>query len=114
MTVAGDSPIFPDVARAMVPGRSEGYQMTNSPKLSARARTALQVLRNGGEFRYALEQNSYTGIRQFRWRLLTARGSRVPGVAGATFQELEREGIEFRTRYNGFSGESTSYLLATE
>jgi hypothetical protein len=75
---------------------------------------ALDVLTKGGQFCYHLEDNSYTGIRQFRWRLLTARGTRVPGVAGATFHELERNGIEFRTRYNGFSGESTSYLLATE
>lgn len=85
--------------------------MTNMPKLSARATEALDVLADGGQFKYALERNSYTGREQFQWRLLGARGGRIGGIGGAAFRELESKGFAFRRVANGFTGSSTSYYL---
>lgn len=86
--------------------------MSNLPKLSARAADALNVLGDGGSFKYALERNTYTGREQFQWRLLNARGFRISGIGGAAFRELEAKGFAFRMVRNGFTGSSTSYYLA--
>ena len=85
--------------------------MTNMPNLSTRAKAALDILADGGQFKYALERNSYTGREQFQWRLLAARGGRVPGIGGAAFHELEDKGFAFRRVANGFMGSSSSYYL---
>jgi hypothetical protein len=85
--------------------------MNNMPKLTARASDALNILADGGSFRYALERNNYTGREQFQWHLLGARGGRISGIGGATFRELESKGFAFRRVANGFTGSSTSYYL---
>ncbi len=88
--------------------------MTQMPKLSTRASDALNVLADGGEFKYALERNSYTGREQFQWRLKAASGCTVRGIGGATFRELESKGFAFRRVANSFTGSSSSYYLKTE
>ena len=40
--------------------------MDDVPALSIMARKALKVLKEGGEFRYALEMSSYTRREQFK------------------------------------------------
>ena len=69
--------------------------MTNMPKLSNRAKKALDVLADGGRFVNRLERNSYTGREQFCRRLLTSRSwnSVVPGIGAAAFHELDRAGF---------------------
>jgi hypothetical protein len=85
--------------------------MTNLPKLSSRATKALDVLADGGSFRYALERNGYTGREQFQWRLLSASGCRISGVGGKAYYELVKAGFDFRREANGFTGSSASYYL---
>lgn len=86
---------------------------SNMPALSSRARRALEVLSNGGEFKYALERNSFTGREQFQWRLIAANGGKVAGMGHATYHELNNAGLMGHGRPNGFTGSSTSYRLAT-
>ncbi len=85
--------------------------MTNQPKLSARASTALDILADGGSFRYGLERNSYTGREQFAWRLQTAGGSRVHGVGGAAYRELTGKGFAFKRTAAGFTGSAAYFHL---
>jgi hypothetical protein len=54
------------------------------------ARRALAVLKEGGEFRYALEMSSYTRREQFKARLKTAAGRTVGGIGVSTMYELKR------------------------
>jgi hypothetical protein len=84
---------------------------TNLPKMSKRAAQALDVLADGGRFRYGLERNSYTGREQFQWRLEHARGGRVHGVGGAAYRELCSKGFAFRSEAAGFTGIATYYYL---
>lgn len=65
---------------------------TNLPPLSGRARKALDVLADGGQFCHGLERNSYTGREQFHYRLQKA-GSTVRGVGMAAFYELKDAGL---------------------
>jgi len=69
--------------------------MTNMPKLSARAKLALEVLADGGRFVERLERDRYTGRDQFHKRLLRngAWSSVVKGVGMAAFYELEEAGF---------------------
>jgi hypothetical protein len=69
--------------------------MTNMPKLSSRAKKALDVLSNGGRFCVRLERDSYTGREQFKHRLLaTLSGSSVvKGVGLSAFYELKDGGF---------------------
>jgi hypothetical protein len=67
--------------------------MTELPALSTLARKALDVLKEGGEFRYALETNSFTKREQFKTRLKTAGQRTVRGIGFATMDELRREGM---------------------
>jgi hypothetical protein len=67
--------------------------MTELPALSTLARKALDVLKEGGEFRYALETKSYTKREQFRTRLKNSRGGTVRGIGFVTMDELRREGM---------------------
>ena len=60
--------------------------------LSARAQRALEVLRAGGKFRYALE-SGYRGREQFRMRLRGPRGEVVPGIGYQAKVELEAAGL---------------------
>jgi hypothetical protein len=55
--------------------------------LSTRAIKAVEVLKNGGEFRYALETDPYTKRTQFKARLLM-KGKTVKGFGHAVFSEL--------------------------
>jgi hypothetical protein len=64
----------------------------NGCALSGRAAKALEVLRAGGKFRYALE-SGYGGREQFKMRLLGANLRRVPGVGYAAKVELEQAGL---------------------
>ncbi len=67
--------------------------MTECPALSTLARKALDVLRRGGEFRYALETNSFTKREQFKARLRTASGRTVRGIGISTMYELKGQGL---------------------
>lgn len=69
--------------------------MSNLPKLSNRAKLALDVLADGGRFVNRLERNSYTGREQFHRRLLrnSSWNSVVRGVGTAAFHELEKAGM---------------------
>jgi hypothetical protein len=75
-----------------LPHRTETV-MTELPALSTLARKALDVLKEGGEFRYALETNSYTKREQFRTRQKNGRGGPVRGIGFGTMDELRREGM---------------------
>jgi hypothetical protein len=85
--------------------------MSNVPKLSARAANALNVLADGGSFRYGLETNSYTRREQFQWRLKAANGCTVRGIGGAAYRELAKAGFAFRSEASGFTGIATHYRL---
>ncbi|QRM34801.1 hypothetical protein [Microvirga sp. VF16] len=67
--------------------------MTELPALSTLARKALDVLKEGGEFRYALETSRFTKREQFKTHLKTATQGTVRGIGFATMDELRREGI---------------------
>jgi hypothetical protein len=66
---------------------------TNLPKLSGRAKLALDVLADGGQFVHRLERNSYTGREQFHYRLKRAGGALVRGVGLSAFYELKDLGF---------------------
>jgi hypothetical protein len=89
-------------------------EQSNLPKLSARAKQALDVLADGGRFVHRLERNSYTGREQWQYRL--ARGLStgiVRGIGLAAFHELQRAGL---LAYCASEGTSVSsyYKLNTE
>jgi hypothetical protein len=67
--------------------------MKDLPALSSMARKALKVLKEGGEFRYALEMSSYTRREQFKARLKTASGRTVRGIGISTMYELKGHGL---------------------
>ena len=69
--------------------------MTNLPKLSSRAKRALEILADGGRFVERLERDRYTGRDQFHTRLLRtgAYSSAVKGVGMAAFYELKEAGF---------------------
>ena len=69
--------------------------MDNLPKLSGRARQALDVLADGGTFVYRLERNSYTGREQWETRLLDAGKYVVRGIGRAAKEELDKAGMLF-------------------
>jgi hypothetical protein len=56
--------------------------------MSKRTETAIEVLKSGGYFRYALER-SYQGGEKFKMRLRAANGAVVKGVGYQTKTELE-------------------------
>lgn len=87
--------------------------MSNMPKLSKRASGALDVLADGGSFRYGLETNSYTRREQFQWRLKTASGNTVRGIGGAAYHELVAAGFSFAREASGFTGSAAYYTLNT-
>ena len=88
--------------------------MSNLPKMSARATEALEVLSNGGEFRYALERNNYTGREQFQWRLKNSSGVTIKGISGAAYRELCKLGFGFSFHPSGFTGSCSSYRLKVD
>jgi len=67
--------------------------MIELPALSTLARKALAVLEKGGEFRYALEMNTYTRREQFKARLKTASNATVRGIGVLTMHELRNAGL---------------------
>ena len=67
--------------------------MNDLPALSSLARKALEVLKEGGEFRYALETSSYTRREQFKARLKTTFGRTVRGIGISTMYELKGHGL---------------------
>lgn len=84
----------------------------NYPKLSIRARKALDVLADGGQIRHGLERNSYTGREKFEYRLKMG-GSTVHGFGFATFRELQDAGMIMRAD-GGHTSVSTYYKLKVE
>ncbi|XHB99367.1 hypothetical protein ABWH97_00005 [Nitratireductor sp. ac15] len=81
------------------------------PYISARARKALDVLADGGQFVHRLERNAYTGRDQFAYRLLKG-GSVHKGFGLSVFYELRNKG--FLTLAGGSTSVSTYYKLNTE
>ena len=67
--------------------------MSDLPALSTMARKALAVLKEGGEFRYALEMSRYTRREQFKARLKNATGRTVRGIGVSTMYELKGHGL---------------------
>lgn len=88
--------------------------MSNLPKLSTRAKQALDILADGGCFTYALERNGYTGREQFQWRLRARNGGKVHGIGRAAYYELNALGFIGHGRPSGFTGSSTRYYLNRE
>lgn len=84
--------------------------MSNLPKLSNRAKQALEILSNGGKFRHGLERNSYTGRDQFTYRL-QHNGQTIKGMGFSTFQELSKNG--FLADAGGSTSVSSYYKLNT-
>jgi hypothetical protein len=80
---------------------------SNLPKLSSRAKKALDVLADGGKFVCRLERDSYTGREQFAYRLLK-EGHVVRGVGLAAFYEIKDE---FLTVCDNNTSVSTYYEL---
>lgn len=85
--------------------------MSNLPKLSNRAKLALEVLSNGGQFRDMLERNTYTGFEKWRMRLLTDSRAVVAGIGRSTFYELDKLGMIARGGAN--TSVSSYYKLRT-
>lgn len=88
--------------------------MSNLPKLTSRAKQALDILADGGCFTYALERNGYTGREQFQWHLRARTGGNVRGIGRATYHELNDLGFMGHGKPSGFTGSSTSYYLNRE
>ena len=82
--------------------------MSNLPKLSNRAKRALDILADGGEIVHRLERNSYTGREQFQTRFI-ANGSTIRGLGFATRAELEGAGFRFISTHH--TTVSTYYKL---
>lgn len=83
--------------------------MTNLPTLSNRAKKALEILADGGEFVCRLERNSYTGREQFAYRLLKD-GYVVRGIGLAAFYEIKDR---FLAICDNNTSVSTYYKLRT-
>jgi hypothetical protein len=77
--------------------------------MTPRATRALEILRAGGEFRYALT-TGWRGREQFEWSLVT-RGMKHRGYGHHTFYALKAAGFEFASRASGFTGSATYYAL---
>ena len=60
--------------------------------MSPRTQKAIEVLKQGGCFRRALE-TQYRGNEQFEYRLRDKSGQVVKGFGFATFHELETSGM---------------------
>ena len=69
--------------------------MSNLPKMSARAATALSVLGDGGQFVERLERNTFTRREQWETRLLDSSRNVVSGIGRAAFRELNALGLLF-------------------
>lgn len=55
--------------------------------ISTRAAKAIELLKNGAEYRHMLERDSYTGREQFQYRLI-ANGKPIKGYGIQTFYEI--------------------------
>lgn len=60
--------------------------------ISKRAERAIEVLKSGGYFRYALERH-YHGGEKFKMRLRSATGQVIAGVGHAACHELRAKGL---------------------
>lgn len=85
---------------------------SNMPKISSRARKALDLLANGGRMVVRLERNSYTGREQFETRFLGENGGVVPGLGVKTKFELEAAGFFLSPVH--WTSVSTYYKLAAD
>lgn len=74
--------------------------------LSARAKKAVEILKSGGQFRYALERDSYTGYSQFKASLVL-KGHKVKGFGHSVFSDLR----PFLVMAGGGTSVSTYYNL---
>ncbi len=81
--------------------------MTNLPQLSNRAKKALDILADGGQFVCRLERNSYTRRDQFQYRLLKD-GHVVRGIGLSAFYEIKDQ---FLTICDHNTSVSTYYKL---
>jgi uncharacterized protein YjhX (UPF0386 family) len=81
--------------------------MTNLPNLSNRAKKALDILADGGQFVCRLERNSYTRREQFAYRLLKD-GHVVRGIGLSAFYEIKDK---FLTICDHNTSVSTYYKL---
>lgn len=84
--------------------------MTNLPDLSSRAKKALEVLADGGQFVHRLERNRYTGREQFAYRLLKG-GHVIRGIGMQAFYEIKDK---FLTICDHNTSVSTYYQLRKE
>lgn len=85
--------------------------MTNLTHISPRARKALDILADGGQFVQRLERDAYTGRDQFAYRLMMA-GQVVKGFGLAVFYELNN--ARFLKTAGGSTSVSTYYSLDRE
>ena len=85
--------------------------MSGFPKLSNHAQAALEVLKEGGWFKYSLVRNSFTGREQFQWRLHRVGGFTVKGYGHHTFHELNNAGFMGYGEPSGFIGTNAIYRL---
>jgi hypothetical protein len=83
--------------------------MSNLPKLSKRARAALDLLADGGQMVERLERDRYTGREQFHTRFMM-KGSVVRGLGIKTKFELQDAGFRFVTANS--TSVSTYYKLS--
>lgn len=83
---------------------------TNLTHISPRARKALDILADGGQFVQRLERDRYTGREQFAYRLLKG-ASVIKGFGLAVFYELH--GKDF-IRMASSTSVSTYYKLNRE
>jgi hypothetical protein len=86
---------------------SNMYGFTNLPRISGRAKKALEILADGGRFVCRLERNNYNGREQFAYRLLK-NGQVVRGIGLAAFYEIKDQ---FLTICDNNTSVSTYYKL---
>lgn len=84
--------------------------MTNLTHISPRARKALDILADGGQFVQRLERDAYTGREQFAFRL-TMAGQVVKGFGLAVFYELKNANF---LKMAGSTSVSTYYSMDRE
>ena len=86
----------------------------NAPKLSARARRALDVLADGGFMVERLETNWHGGSTWMtRFCRTRSASTAVRGIGIATKYELQNAGFRFRT-VSDRSAVATYYQIATD
>jgi hypothetical protein len=78
--------------------------------MTPRATRALEILRAGGKFRYALT-TGWQGREQFQWSLIGSNGARAHGYGHHTYHELVKAGFDFTYEPSGFTGSASYHAL---